>query len=94
MAYAREGQVASVLPDGRIAINIGASSGVAHGDVFEVFDVASVIVDPQSHDILGYDILGIKGEILITEVRERVSYGVLTSEFEPAIGDIVRWLVP
>ena len=92
LAHVQEGQIAAVLPDGRIAVNIGASSGVTQGEFFEVLAVINVIVDPQSHEILNYDILGVKGEIVITEVRERVSYGVLTSDFEPAIGDIVRWL--
>jgi len=92
LARTVEGQIAAILPDGRIAINIGASSGVAHGDFFEVLDVVNVIVDPQSLEILDYDILGVRGEIVITEVRDRVSFGVLTSDFEPIIGDIVRWL--
>jgi curli biogenesis system outer membrane secretion channel CsgG len=94
MIQIREGQIASVLPDGRIAINIGASVGVAQGEFFEVLDAANVIVDPQSLEILDYDILGVKGQIIITEVRDRVSYGAPTSDFEPIIGDIVRWLAP
>jgi len=94
LAQTKEGQIAAVLPDGRIAINIGSSSGVALGEFFEVLDVVNIIVDPQSLEILDYDILGVKGEIVITEVRDRVSLGVLTSDFEPVIGDIVRWLAP
>ena len=93
-ALVKEGQIAAILPDGRIAINIGASSGVTHGDFFEVLDVINIIVDPQSLEILDYDILGVRGEIVITEARDRVSFGVLTSDFEPIIGDIVRWLAP
>ena len=86
------GQIAAVLPDGRIAINVGASGGTARGDVFEVLEVANIITDPQTHEILDYEVLGLKGEIVVTEVRERVSYAVQTSDFEPAIGDIVRWI--
>jgi curli biogenesis system outer membrane secretion channel CsgG len=92
MAPMREGQVATILPDGRVAINIGASIGVSEGELFEVLSVANVVVDPQTHEILDYEILGVKGEIVITEVRDRVSYGARTSDFEPTIGDIVRWL--
>jgi len=92
LTHTSEGQIAAILPDGRIAINIGASSGVAHDDFFEVLDVVNVIVDPQSLEILDYDMLGVRGEIMITEVRDRVSFGVLTSDFEPIIGDIVRRL--
>ena len=94
IAHTQEGQIAAVLPDGRIAINIGASSGVTQGEFFEVLDVINVVVDPQSHEILNYDALGTKGEIVITEVRDRVSFGIMTSEFEPIIGDVVRWLAP
>lgn len=94
IAPIREGQVATILPDGRVAINIGASVGVAQGEIFEVLSVANVVVDPQTLEILDYEILGVKGQIVITEVRDRVSYGARTSDFEPVIGDIVRWLAP
>jgi len=94
MPSIREGQIAAVLPDGRIAINIGASSGVAPDEFFEVLDVVNVVVDPQSLEILSYDIIGVRGEIAITEVRDRVSFGVPTSQFEPIIGDIVRSVSP
>ena len=94
MAPMREGQIATILPDGRVAINIGASSGVVQGDIFEVLAVAHVIVDPQSLKILSYDIVDVKGQIVITEVRDRVSYGTRTSDFAAVIGDIVRCLTP
>jgi len=90
----REGQIATILPDDRVVINIGASSGVVQGEMFEVLDVTNVIVDPQSLEILDYDILGVKGQIVITEVRDRVSYAARTSDFTPIIGDIVRCLAP
>ena len=89
-----EGQVAAILPNDRMAINIGAMSGVAKGDFFEVVAAENVVTDPQTLEILSYDIVGFKGEIVIVEVRDRVSYGVQTIEFEPAVGDIVRLLAP
>ena len=88
------GQIASILPDGRIAINLGASNGIARGDFFEVIEAENVMVDSQTLDILEYDEIGYKGEIVVTEVRDRVSYCVPTVEFSPAIGDIVRALLP
>lgn len=91
---ARVGQVAATLPDGRVAINIGSSSGVAVGDRFEILSVENLVSDPQSLEILGFDVTGKKGEIEIVEVRDRVSYGVRTSDFEPSIGDIARWIEP
>lgn len=74
-----QGQVAAILPDGRIAINIGSASGVSKGDFFEVVDV---------------EISSVRGEILVVEVRDHVSYAVAASAFDPAIGDIVRWIEP
>lgn len=74
-----QGQVAAILPDGRIAINIGSASGVSKGDFFEVVDVEHASV---------------RGQIVIVEVRDHVSYAVTASEFDPAIGDIIRWIEP
>ena len=90
----KQGQIASVLPDGRIAINIGAFVGVAQDDHFEVLDVRNVITDPISLELLDYEPMGVKGELVIIEVRDRVSFGTRTTEFEPAVGDIVRQLLP
>jgi len=89
-----EGQVAAVLPDGRVAINLGASSGVVAGDIFQVVEVANLVVDPQSLEILSYDTLSVRGTLVISEVRERVSFGIQQSSFEPAVGDVVREMVP
>jgi hypothetical protein len=86
----REGQIAAVLPDGRIAINLGASSGVTEGDVFEVLEVENLVVDPQTSHILAYDVVSVKGEIVVSEARDQVSYAVPTSGFVPNIGDVVR----
>ena len=86
----REGQVAAILSDGRIAINIGADAGVHKGDFFQVLDTANLVVDPVTGEILSYDVVGVKGEIVITDVRDRVSYAVRTSDFNPLIGDIAR----
>jgi len=85
-----EGQVAAILSDGRIAINIGADAGVHKGDFFQVLETVNLIVDPVTGEILSYDVVGVKGEIVVTDVRDRVSYAVPTSDFEPLIGDIVR----
>jgi len=89
-AVSHEGQVAAILSDGRIAINIGADAGVHKGDFFQVLETANLIVDPVTGEILSYDVVGVKGEIVVTDVRDRVSYAVPTSVFVPLIGDIVR----
>ncbi len=86
----REGQVAAILPDGRIAINVGARSGIAVGDRFEILEAENLVLHPQSLEVLAYDVLSVKGEMTITEVRDRVSYGVRSGDFEPLIGDVAR----
>ena len=85
-----EGQVAAILPDGRIAINLGSSSGVDEGDLFEVLDVENLVLDPRTNEIQSYDIVSSKGQIVVTEVREKVSYAVPTTGFVPVIGDVIR----
>jgi len=69
------GRIAAILPDGRVAINIGASSGVSRGDFFLVLDETEWAV---------------RGEIVVVEVRDSVSYAVRSTDFEPRIGDLVR----
>jgi hypothetical protein len=87
------GQIASVLPDGRTEVNVGALNGVALGDRFEVLAVDHLIFNPDTQAIVSYDVLEAKGRIEITEVRERASTGVCLGEFAPLVGDLVR-LVP
>ncbi|MEA3238204.1 MAG: CsgG/HfaB family protein [Candidatus Bipolaricaulota bacterium] len=90
IVVSREGQVAAILSDGRIAINIGADAGVHKGDFFQVLETINLVVDPVTGEILSYDVVGVRGEIVITDVRDRVSYAVPTSDFDLLIGDIVR----
>jgi hypothetical protein len=74
-----EGHVAAILPDGRIAINVGNLSDVTRGDFFEV-------IDPMS--------MARRGEVVIVEVRDTVSYAVPTSSFSVEIGDLARRVEP
>ena len=85
----RTGQIAAILPDERVVINLGASDGVSKGDFFQVLSTTNLITDPNTGEILAYDVLSTKGEIVITEVRDQVAYGVRTTGFDPLIGDIV-----
>jgi len=90
----REGQIAAIIPDGRIAINIGAAAGVALGDRFEVIETENLLIDPETLSIISYDAVGVEGEILIVEVHDDVSYAVRVGEFTPAVGDVVRFIEP
>jgi len=85
-----EGQVAAVLPDGRVVINIGASAGVQKGDFFEIVSAENLVTDPTTGRILSYDVHEVKGELVITEVRDQAAYGVRMSEFTPLVRDVAR----
>jgi len=86
----REGQIAAILPDRRIAINLGSSSGVTVDDRFEVLEVQNLVLDPVTSEILDYGVIAVRGDIRVVEVRDRVSYAVAEGGFLPAIGDVVR----
>ena len=90
MGMPQEGQIAAILPDGRIAINLGASSGITTDDIFEVLAVEDLVLDPETSEVLSYTTVSSKGEIRIIEVREQVSYASMIDGFTPVIGDIVR----
>jgi len=94
ISLSMEGQIARILPDGRVVINLGTSSGVSKGDFFQTLDTRDLIIDPTTGVILAYDILAVKGEIVIVEVRDRIAYGVKTTDFVPLVGDVVRLSPP
>lgn len=94
ISLSMEGQIARILPDGRVVINLGTSSGVSKGDFFHTLDTRDLIIDPTTGVILAYDILDVKGEIVIVEVRDRIAYGVKTTDFVPLVGDVVRLASP
>jgi len=76
---AEEGQVAAILPNGRIVITLGALAGVTQGDHY-------VVIASGTSEI--------RGEIVIVEVRDDVSYALRTTGDDPAVGDIVRAIQP
>lgn len=90
ISLSMEGQIARILPDGRVVINLGTSSGVSKGDFFQTLNTRNLIIDPATGVILAYDILDVKGEIVVVEVRDRIAYGVKTTDFVPLVGDVVR----
>ncbi len=85
-----QGRVAQLLPGGKIAINVGVTRGVGVGDVFEVLEVSNLVTDPTTGDVLAFDELDVKGEIIIYDVRDLASYAQFLSGFDIEIGDVVR----
>jgi curli biogenesis system outer membrane secretion channel CsgG len=68
-----EGRVASI--SGSIVyLNVGANDGVQPGDRFEVNKIIRPINDPETNELLGTETVK-AGELLVSEVRERMSSG-------------------
>ncbi len=86
-------QVAEVLPDGRVTLNVGAANGVAVGDRYEVLAVTRLVFDPETLAVLSYDVQAVRCEIEIVEVRDRASTAIQhapSAASEPVVGDLAR----
>jgi len=86
-----KGQVAKILDDGTIIINIGRADGVNKYDVFEVYDAVEVH-DPNTGKLL--EVVPAtdtpKGEIVVSRVEEHVSFtNKIGPDFQVNIGDLV-----
>lgn len=84
----REAMVLEVIHD-EIYINLGRDE-VSVGQLFEVFGVGEVIVDPITQEVLGTT-EELRGTLEIIRVRERTSTGRVTKELRAPIqpGDMV-----
>lgn len=85
-----QGQIAQLFLDGRVAINIGASHGLSKWDVLEVLEVSNVVTDPSGEQLLSYEILGTKGELIVVEVSDLGAVAMKASSFDAEVGDVVR----
>jgi hypothetical protein len=88
-------QIAEVLPDGRVTLNVGAADGIAVGDRYEVLAVTRLAFDPETLEVLSFDVEAVRCEIEVVEVRERASTAIQhapSAASEPAVGDLARRL--
>jgi curli biogenesis system outer membrane secretion channel CsgG len=76
-----EARIADVSGD-RIYLAAGEVNGVAQCDRFEVFRVRREILDPTTKEVIDYDLERV-GQLLITEVRERVAIGAYNGVAPP-----------
>lgn len=83
-------QVAAVLPDGTLTVNVGGFHGVAVGDRFEILAVDDLVFHPETLEIASYHVTDSKGWAEVVEVRDRASTAVRLGEFEPSVGDLAR----
>jgi curli biogenesis system outer membrane secretion channel CsgG len=68
-----EGRVASISGS-TVYLNVGANDGVQSGDRFEIHQIISEIVDPDTKEVLDKQTARV-GELVVSSVRERVSSG-------------------
>lgn len=83
-----EARIADVSGD-RIYIAAGEVNGVANCDRFEVFRIRREILDPITKEVIDYDLEKV-GQLLITEVRERVAIGAFNGTAPPEAKMLVK----
>ena len=73
-----EGRVAAIT-NGNPILSIGANRGVMEGDRFDILKILGEIVDPVTKEVLDVNAQRV-GEMVVTEVRGRVSLGSYSGE--------------
>lgn len=66
------GQVAAILDDQRILINVGMEQGVSIGDLFAVYEWGNEITDPETGQSLGKLEL-VKAQMEVMHVQEKMA---------------------
>ena len=85
-----EGRVANVS-GGKVMLNVGTNNGVNVGDRFEIGQIIKEIKDPATQEVLDLDTRKI-GELVITEVKDRVAIGAYTGGTAPKNNDYAKKL--
>jgi len=83
-----EARIADVSGD-RVYVAAGEVNGVAKCDRFDVFRVRREILDPVTKEVIDYDLERV-GQLLITEVRERVAVGAFNGTAPPESKMLVK----
>ena len=83
-----EARIADVSGD-RVYIAAGEVNGVSNCDRFDVFRVRREILDPITKEVIDYDLERV-GQLLITEVRERVAVGAFNGTAPPESKMLVK----
>lgn len=87
-----EARIADVSGD-RVYLAAGEVNGVSKCDRFEVFRVRREILDPTTKEVIDYDLERV-GQLLITEVRERVAVGAYNGITAPEAKMLAKKVVP
>lgn len=68
----------------QVYLAAGANDGIAKCDRFEVFRVVKEIVDPTTKELMDFEVKSV-GELVVTEVRERVVIGAYHGSEPPEV---------
>jgi curli biogenesis system outer membrane secretion channel CsgG len=82
-----EGLVAAV-EGGQVYLNVGSSSGVQVGDVFQIEHVVREVRDPATKEVLDV-VTQPLGTLTVSQVREKISIGAFSGATLPKPGDRV-----
>ncbi len=80
-----EGAVATV-EGGQVYLNVGSSSGVAVGDVFQIEHVVREVRDPATKEVLDV-VTAPVGSVTVSSVREKIAIGTFSGSTQPKAGD-------
>ncbi len=85
-------KIALIRDDGTVIINGGRDRGLRTGDIYEVFEIGSPVVDPDTGDCLGHQPGKTIGHVQIRRIHPRYSQGqiVLGQADEFKIGQRCR----
>jgi curli biogenesis system outer membrane secretion channel CsgG len=80
-----EGAVAAV-EGGQVYLNVGSSSGVKAGDVFEIEQIVREVRDPTTKEVLDV-VTRPLGTLTVSSVREKIAIGAFSGATLPKPGD-------
>ncbi|MCP4379772.1 MAG: hypothetical protein GY794_26850, partial [bacterium] len=66
-------KVATLQPDGTIALNGGKNRKIETGATYEVRELGRPIINPENEDVLGYARGRVVGWLVVTQVRDLYS---------------------
>jgi curli biogenesis system outer membrane secretion channel CsgG len=72
-----------------VIINAGLGSGVKVGDRLKISRIRKEIKDPQTGEVLDVAMDDI-GDLVITQVKDRIAIGAFTGSQEAKVGDVAR----
>jgi hypothetical protein len=87
-----EGRIATVEGN-RVFLSIGSNDFVKKCDRFEIHKIIKEVTDPVTKEVLDM-VTEQVGQLLVTEVRDRVAIGFYNGGSAPEVGELARKIQP